>query len=55
MRYDTRRGRTALTGQQVDAKHVTIGEVETWWHEVSAGGGTSGYPMPAIALHSICG
>jgi hypothetical protein len=42
-----------LSGQQVDLKHVTIGEVTDWVEQVEAGAGTRGYPMPVIALHGL--
>lgn len=42
-----------VDGQQIDAKHVTMDDVEGWWSAVSAGGGAAGYPMPAIALHGL--
>lgn len=42
-----------IDGQQVDTKHVSLDEVEGWRAQVERGGGTSGYPMPAIALHGL--
>lgn len=42
-----------LAGQQIDVKHVAVGEVRSWVERVEDGGGTSGYPMPAVALHGL--
>ena len=42
-----------VDGQQVDVKHFTRDEVDDWIGQVSAGGGTDGYPMPVIALHDL--
>lgn len=39
-----------VSGQQIDAKHVTAAEFRGWIDQVGAGGGTSGYPMPLIAV-----
>lgn len=40
-------------GQQLDLKHVSLAEVDTWITRVEAGGGMSGYPTPLIALHGL--
>ena len=40
-------------GQQIDVKHVALTEFEHWVHEVEAGHGTSGYPMPVIVMHAL--
>lgn len=42
-----------VRGQQIDAKHVTVGGVDAWREAVERGGGMSGYPMPAIAIHGL--
>lgn len=42
-----------LDGQQVDAKHVTMAEVEGWATAVEAGEGRRGYPMPAMSVYGL--
>ncbi len=42
-----------MAGQQIDTKHVPIAEVRDWVGQVEAGGGTSGYPMPVIAVAGL--
>lgn len=42
-----------LSGQQIDAKHVTVAEVESWAAAVEAGGGTHGYPMPVVSVYGL--
>ncbi len=40
-------------GQQIDAKHVSRDELSDWVEQVQRGEGTTGYPMPVIALAGL--
>lgn len=42
-----------LDGQQIDAKHVSIAEVEAWVSAVEVGEGRHGYPMPVVSVHGL--
>jgi hypothetical protein len=45
--------RVWTAGQQLDVKHMTRAELDSWAEAVETGEGRAGYPMPVIGIHGL--